>query len=55
MKLLIRFFDDIHRIANVLSYNPTHDVLVNLSQEDRNLLSNYRRYQPRKKETACQP
>lgn len=57
IRLLRRFFDDIHRIANVLSFSPTHDVLVSLSTEDRDLLAeaatNYRRNKTRvKKETV---
>jgi hypothetical protein len=38
MKLLKRFFDDINRIANCMSYSPAHDVVVTLSQSDRDLL-----------------
>lgn len=46
MKTLLRFFDDIHRIANFVTANPTQDMLVRLSQDDRDLLANFRRRKP---------
>jgi len=33
----------LHDFVKDYAFNPTHDVLVNLSQEDRDLLCNYRR------------
>lgn len=43
IRLLNRFFDDIHRLANFVTANPMQDTLVSLSQHDRDLLANYRR------------
>lgn len=44
--LLKRFFEDIHRIANATFIQ--QEVSVTLSQEDRDLLANYRRRKPKK-------
>lgn len=60
MKTLKRFFDDIHRLANAVNANfrsssisRMQEMLVVLSQEDRNLLKEWRRNGPRvKKETT---
>lgn len=47
MKLLKRFFDDVHLIAHT-----PHDITVMLSQEDRNLLANFHRRRPSVKKEA---
>lgn len=51
MKTLKQFFADIHRIAECIAANRMQDTLVRLSQEDRDLLANYRRRRPSNKKT----
>jgi hypothetical protein len=51
IRLLKRFFDDINRLANCAAFPRSLDVVVTLCQEDRDLLTNFRRRKP-KKETA---
>jgi hypothetical protein len=52
MKTLKQFFDDIHRIAECIAANRTQETLVRLSQEDRDLLANFRRRKPSVKKEA---
>jgi hypothetical protein len=47
IQLIRRFFDDIHRLANLLCNQPSpQQIVVILSPEDRDLLANYRRRRP---------
>lgn len=58
MKTLKRFFDDINRIANCLAFPRAQDVLVELCQKDRDLLTEaatkFRRNGPRVKKDAIE-
>jgi len=47
---LIRFFDDIHRIADCIAAN--REIFIHLSAEDRDLLANYQRRRQAKKVKA---
>lgn len=54
MKTLRRFFDDIHRIANVLAANPMRDTVIRPSPEWAPLLSNLTtRRKPKKAQPAA--
>lgn len=52
MKILKRFFEDIHRIADCMAANRMQDMLVTLSPEDRTLLANFHRRRPSVKKEA---
>jgi hypothetical protein len=53
IRLITRFFDDIHRIANCLAFPRAQDVLVSFSQDATDQIveaaTNYRRNKPRAK------
>lgn len=50
IRLLTRFFDDIHRISEMLQNFDLHG--ISLSEQDRLLLSTPRRRKPKAKELA---
>lgn len=53
IRLIRRFFDDIHRLANAVNANRMQDMLVTLSPEDRTLLANFHRRRPSVKKEAA--